>query len=503
MQQQEVPEVEVVHGKLRGLARGGHVAFLGVPFAKPPIGRCGSSRRSRSSRGPAFATRSRSDTARPRTSRRRRASRRRSPRARTASISTCTRRRSTARAGRCCSGSTAAASPRRRLAAVYDGGAARRARRRRGRDASTTGSARSATLHLGGARRRRAGAPRPTSASSTRSRRCAGCTTTSQRFGGDPGNVTIFGESAGGVAVCTLLAMPAAQRSVRQGDRAERHRQPARQHRHRERGRRRATWNSLGIDRRRPGQAARVTVEALLRAQGRAGSRCRRSSKDAAAAAADLGGARGRRALDPADGRHQPRRAQAVRAGTAARDRRRRARASGARATCRARAAARARRSDRGVSQVARGARSAEPAITTSPMRWHRLALPDPGDAAVRSAGRASAADVPVSVRLGVAGARAARSARATALEMPFVFGTVGTTGNDRFTGVGPEADQLAQHMMDAWLAFAKRGEPSHPGIGTWPAYSVARATDDDLRSAAAASRARRSRKSAPCGRPC
>ena len=58
-------------------------------------------------------------------------------------------------------------------------------------------------------------------------------------------------------------------------------------------------------------------------------------------------------------------------------------------------------------------------------------------------------------------------------LEIPFVFGTVGTTGNDRFTGTGPEADQLARQMMDAWLAFAKRGEPGHAGIGAWPAYDT------------------------------
>jgi len=32
-----------------------------------------------------------------------------------------------------------------------------------------------------------------------------------ERFGGDPGNVTIFGESGGGGKVCTLLAMPAAR----------------------------------------------------------------------------------------------------------------------------------------------------------------------------------------------------------------------------------------------------------------------------------------------------
>ena len=32
-----------------------------------------------------------------------------------------------------------------------------------------------------------------------------------ERFGGDPGNVTIFGQSGGGAKVCTLMAMPAAR----------------------------------------------------------------------------------------------------------------------------------------------------------------------------------------------------------------------------------------------------------------------------------------------------
>lgn len=56
-------------------------------------------------------------------------------------------------------------------------------------------------------------------------------------------------------------------------------------------------------------------------------------------------------------------------------------------------------------------------------------------------------------------------------LEVPFVFGTIGATGDDRLTGSGPEVDHLKHQMMDAWIAFARTGEPAHGGIGAWPAY--------------------------------
>jgi para-nitrobenzyl esterase len=59
------------------------------------------------------------------------------------------------------------------------------------------------------------------------------------------------------------------------------------------------------------------------------------------------------------------------------------------------------------------------------------------------------------------------------AIEIPFVFGTVGKTGNDRMSGTGPDAERLAEQMMDAWIAFARSGEPGHDGIGEWPAYDT------------------------------
>ncbi len=57
------------------------------------------------------------------------------------------------------------------------------------------------------------------------------------------------------------------------------------------------------------------------------------------------------------------------------------------------------------------------------------------------------------------------------AIELPFVFGTLDAPTMDRFAGRGAEADALSLQVMDAWLAFAREGRPSHDGIGHWSAY--------------------------------
>jgi para-nitrobenzyl esterase len=61
------------------------------------------------------------------------------------------------------------------------------------------------------------------------------------------------------------------------------------------------------------------------------------------------------------------------------------------------------------------------------------------------------------------------------ALELGFVFGTNHLAGMRRFAGEGPSAEKLASEMQDAWLAFARNGDPSCGTIGAWPGYTEAR----------------------------
>jgi para-nitrobenzyl esterase len=59
------------------------------------------------------------------------------------------------------------------------------------------------------------------------------------------------------------------------------------------------------------------------------------------------------------------------------------------------------------------------------------------------------------------------------ALEIGFVFGN----HDDTFCGTGPDADKLSRCMQDAWLAFARTGDPSCESIGKWPVYGEERLT--------------------------
>ena len=61
------------------------------------------------------------------------------------------------------------------------------------------------------------------------------------------------------------------------------------------------------------------------------------------------------------------------------------------------------------------------------------------------------------------------------ALEVPFVLGSLGLQGMGAFVGTGAAATRLSERMMDAWLAFARDGVPDHAGLPAWQPYEPSR----------------------------
>jgi para-nitrobenzyl esterase len=52
------------------------------------------------------------------------------------------------------------------------------------------------------------------------------------------------------------------------------------------------------------------------------------------------------------------------------------------------------------------------------------------------------------------------------ALELPFV--TINDPAVQVFSGHGPAVEKLSSQMQQAWITFAATGDPSHDGIGSW-----------------------------------
>jgi len=58
-------------------------------------------------------------------------------------------------------------------------------------------------------------------------------------------------------------------------------------------------------------------------------------------------------------------------------------------------------------------------------------------------------------------------------MDVPFALGTVDESFGRVFTGGGAEARALSDRMVDAWVAFARSGDPSCARLGEWPRFSA------------------------------
>ena len=69
----------------------------------------------------------------------------------------------------------------------------------------------------------------------------------------------------------------------------------------------------------------------------------------------------------------------------------------------------------------------------------------------------------------------------AHAMELPFLFGALEDPGAVAFTGRTPGRRALSRRLQDAWTSFARTGVPSSPELPTWPRYDAGRRATMEL----------------------
>lgn len=62
-------------------------------------------------------------------------------------------------------------------------------------------------------------------------------------------------------------------------------------------------------------------------------------------------------------------------------------------------------------------------------------------------------------------------------LDIPFVWGTYDSDRMQRFCGQGESVEILSSKLMQSYLAFAHEGDPNHAGIPSWDPYGDSRTT--------------------------
>ena len=294
-----------------------------------------------------------------------------------------------------------------------------------------------------------------------------------ERFGGDPEQVTLFGESAGAMAIGTLLAMPRARgrfgRAILQSGAAE-------SVHDREQAARvaRAFFGRLGVDPRDRRALERAPVEAILDAQTATYDDVWRDLPGLAfqpvvdgdlvpalpLAAVEAGDARGVPLLVGTN-RDENRLWSAFNPSHAALDDEKLLRR--ARVRLGEHAPIVARRYRAGAPSPAH----AWDAIETDRMfaaPAHRLARAQAPHASGTFVYRFDWSSPALEGALGAC----------HALEIPFVFGTHRDERLAPLVGSGAPVDVLSASMQSAWLAFARSGDPNAGGAAAWAAYGEA-----------------------------